>query len=1026
MALTPEWRARIERWKNCMETLFYRPLQQMPMEALFTFDQLTIKQAEGAAYKPVVTGQLWGRKWEYAWFRTRVRVPAEARGERLVMKLDVGPEAAIAVNGSYAGASDQWHRFITLAHKAVPGKSYRILAEAYGGHGPHVCGVGPVPHGVASVPEPGPTQNIVKTCEVGIWEEEMFQLWLDTETLWQVRDSIDPESLRVQEIDRALREMTLTVDLELPRAEMLKTVRKGRRILKPLLESRNGPTIPTMYCFGHSHIDVAWLWPLRETESKCTRTLGTALALMREYPEYRFLQSQPHLYWMVKEKYPDLYREIQAAVKRGQLIPEGGMWVEADTNITGGESLIRQFIHGKRFFRDEFGVECQLLWLPDVFGYSGALPQLMKGCGVDYFSTSKIFWIYGGGYPFPYNSFWWEGIDGTRIFAHFHNNYNSLVAPANVVAKWGDRRQKDGMVSLLYPFGFGDGGGGPTREHLEFLRRQTDLEGVPRTVQCSPIEFFKDDEQRPDGKPVYVGELYFQNHRGTYTSQARTKRGNRRSELALRETELWASASSVLHGHTYPRDDLRRLWQDVLLNQFHDIIPGSSIARVYEQAEEMYDGVLSAAKDLTDRAARKLLRASRDRLTVFNSLSWDRTALVPLPAAYEGARDEAGNALPVQLIDGTPHAEVTDIPSCGWVTIKRGPARQERNTLKASTRLLENEFLRVRINTLGEVTGIYDKASKRELAAAPCNSLHMYKDVPTAFDAWDINSMYKLSPVDITGPTDITVKEEGPLAAALRVVRTLHNSRLEQTIRLRRGSRRLDFITTVDWQEKHKLLKVNFPVNLRSDEAIHEIQFGHLSRPTHASNQLDADRFEVCNQKWTALSENSHGVAVMNDCKYGVSVEENSINLTLLKSPVAPDMHADRGKQEFTYSFYAWNGSFADSPLVREAYELNVPVRTLPGAGERTSLLRVDAPNIIIETVKGAEDDSGDVIVRLYESKRMHTDCTLKTGLPAASAALTNMIEDTAQPARLRNGSIKLTFRPFEIKTVRLSMGQKE
>ena len=389
-------------------------------------------------------------------------------------------------------------------------------------------------------PEPPETQAVIGKSTFGIWNETAYMLWLDVQTLHLVRDNLDPDSLRVAEIDQALKKFTTTVDFETSPEKMIETMEKCRRDLKPLMECVNGSTTPELFAFGHSHIDVAWLWPLAETEKKCTRTFATQIALMEEYPEFKFLQSQPHLYMMVKEKYPRLYKKICEFIKKGQFIPDGGMWVEPDTNVTGGESLIRQFIHGKKFFMDEFGVESRLCWLPDVFGYSGAFPQIMKGCEVDYFSTQKILWHYKGGTSFPYNTFWWEGIDGTRVLAHIHFDYNSHTSPDILIKRWKDREQKDGISTRLLPFGYGDGGGGPTRDHIEYLIRCKDLEGVPKTRICEPMDFFRDLEKKGIPDAVYVGELYLQVHRGTYTSQAKTKKGNRKSEILLREAEMWA------------------------------------------------------------------------------------------------------------------------------------------------------------------------------------------------------------------------------------------------------------------------------------------------------------------------------------------------------------------------------------------------------------------------------------------------------------------------------------------------------
>jgi alpha-mannosidase len=1018
MALTTEWQRRIDNWRKELPNHFYRPLGTIPLTGFVTSAQLTPQEARRSDFHLMPAGTPWGAKWEYGWFQGEVTLPTEAAGQRIALRVDVGAESLIFVDGHAAGARDQQHREITMTMSGVPGTTYHILVEGYAGHGPRLSHAGPTPPERPSVPEPGSTQATIGETTFGIWEEDAYQLWIDVETLYQVRNSLDPNSLRVAEIDQGLRDFTTIVDYELPYPARVETMRAARTRLQPLLECVNGTTAPTMFTFGHAHIDVAWLWPLAETERKAGSTLATQLALMEEYPAYRFLQSQPHLYRMVKERYPELYARIKEAVRAGQFIPDGGMWVEADTNLTGGESLIRQFIHGKRFFREEFGVDNELLWLPDVFGYSGALPQILRGCGIRYFATAKIFWNYNGGETFPYNTFTWEGIDGSGVLVHLCNDYNSRSDPAAVIQRWNERVQKDGISTRLLPFGWGDGGGGPTRDHLEFLRRLWDLEGVPRTRMTAPVRYFHHQEMLGAPSARYVGELYFQAHRGTYTSQACTKRGNRQSELALREAELWAAAAMALKGVTYPVATMDEAWKSVLLNQFHDIIPGSSIHRVYEEAEAAYAQVIAMAGAVVDEAAAALTDGA-PAVTAFNSLSWPRTALIALPAGMAGAANEAGKALPAQAIDGTTWVEA-NLPACGWTTLHPATSRPIASDLHATPGLLENELLRVHINDRGEITSIFDKESGREWTAGLCNRFQMYKDVPTWFDAWDIDSMYPLTPVALDEPVTIAVTAAGPLLASLRVTRALHDSTLTQEITLRRGSRRVDFHTVIDWQERHKLLKVAFPVDLHANEAIHEIQFGHIRRPNHASRPFDADRFEVSNHKWTALAEENRGFAILNDCKYGVNVLGNSINLTLLKAALAPDMTADRGRQEFTYAFYAWNGSLAESEVVRQAYDLNCPAITASGAAGERSLFSVDAPNVIIEAVKPAEDGSGDIIVRLYEGKRMKTRCALTTSLPVVQAQQTDMLENVQEGLLCEEGTIALELRAFEVKTVRL------
>ncbi len=552
MALTNEWNRRVQHWRHEIRAHLYRPLGRLDLKGFTTSEQLAVEEARRRSFSPMPAGTAWGAKWEYGWFRASVAVPREAAGARFVVRLDAGGEGLVFVNGKAHAARDREHDTITLSRSASTGARFELLAEVYAGHGPQVHSVGPAAPGRITVPEPGPTQLTVGESTFGIWEEDVYQLMMDVETLHGLRGTLDQDSLRVAEIDAGLRDFTTIVDFELPREEMLKTAVRARRRLAPLLACRNGSTAPVLHAFGHAHIDVAWLWPLAETERKAARTFSTQLGLMDEYPDYRFLQSTPQVYQMLKTLYPELYQRVQRAVKKGRVIAEGGMWVEADTNISGGEALIRQFLHGERFFRAELGVENELLWLPDVFGYSGALPQIMRGCGISFFSTAKIFWAYNGGETFPYVTFHWEGIDGSTVLAHFTGDYNSTLDPAAAARRWNERPQKDGISGRMVPFGYGDGGGGPTRDHLEFARRLRDLEGAPRVRMTSPVWFFQAQARTSAGLPRYTGELYFQAHRGTYTSQARTKRANRKSEIALREAEVWSCVARVARGRPIP------------------------------------------------------------------------------------------------------------------------------------------------------------------------------------------------------------------------------------------------------------------------------------------------------------------------------------------------------------------------------------------------------------------------------------------------------------------------------------------
>jgi alpha-mannosidase len=818
-----------------------------------------------------------------------------------------------------------------------------------------------------------------------------------------------------------------------------------------------------MQIFGQSHLDLAWQWPREETVRKSARTMSTQLALLEEYPEYKYLFCQAPLYLMLRENYPEIWERTRRFIDSGRVIVEGGMWLEPDTNLPSGESLIRQFVFGKRFYEEELGKETRVLWLPDSFGFSAALPQIMKSCGVDYFATKKLIDGYNDSDPFPYTTFMWQGLDGSRVLSHVYRKCNSPIDPQTFAKRWEtDRIQKDGIKTYLFPFGYGDGGGGPTRAMLESARRLVDLEGSPRARMEGPREFFEEIEARGLPEDVYVGELYFTEHRGTYTSQARTKRANRKAEFALREAELWGALAAAEGALEYPRAAMDEAWKHLLFNQFHDIVTGTSIRRVHEEAEAELAEVASSAENVAEAArsslsARSSLKASdpgsdaaRTRLPttksmrIFNSLSWPRRELVALPRGFVGAFAADGSALDVQEVGLSKLVEL-DLPSCGWTTLyladggSGGAARAAappptgaapepsgaRASVEGGTCFLENGLIRVELDEKGALDSVFDKVSGRELAAGPCNEMRMYKDVTTNYDAWDIDSMYESLPVALPEPASLRVLASGPLVASVRVERRLASSDLVQEISLRRGSARLEFRTRIEWREDHKLLKVAFPLAVHAEEALHEIQFGYVRRPNHKTRKFDADRYESCHQRWVALAESRRGVAVLNDCKYGASVSGGCIALTLLKSAYVPDMKADRGSQEFVYALYPWNGSLAESGLVREGYGLNCPpaaeaVREGNLPGER-SVFRVDDPAIVLETVKPAEDGSADLVLRLYESLGSATRCVIETDVPFERAQETDMLERGGRPIGAEQGAMSLDFRPFEIKTLRLS-----
>ena len=1035
MYMHSEWQQRLKHWINTLKKDLYLPLGPIEVESFYTMDYLTPEEAGQQAFSPMVPGTRWGHTWEYCWMRGKITLPPEAAGQAIVMDLQTGGESTLFVNGrSYGTRRAEWvevpHHYLVdnfLTTDGQPGTEYDLLIEAYAGHfiaeselgG---CATGPVLPGSYQDPKVEGERATLGRMTYGIWNEDAYQLWMDLKTLSLLGDQVDPEGLRADHIAKALETATLLADFEQPLADRVASYRAAREALRPALQAVNGSTAPVFYAIGNAHLDLAWLWPMAETRRKTSRTFAQQLRLIERYPEYKYIQSQPAAYEMCREHYPELFDRILAAQKGGQWIAEGAMWVEPDTNMTSGESLVRQVLHGKRWFKDVMGVDSVVLWLPDTFGYSGALPQILKKSGVKYLVTQKIFWSYNEGERFPYHYFTWRGADGTEIDSFLPTSYTYPTDPQWVCETWKKRVQKRDLSAFLFPFGYGDGGGGPTRDHIEYLLREKDLEGMPRVKMEGPVQFFEDMEAQGGPAHTYVGELYFSAHRGVYTSQAAIKRGNRKAELALREAEMWGSLT-LSEGHAYPLARMDAAWKRLLLNQFHDILPGSSIAKVYEDARRDHRWIIAEAEAVRDGALQVL--ASGEGVTVFNSLSFPRTELVSLPAAYAaGAVTDAGETVPVQPCGDSVLALVS-VPSCGAVSLTPGtqPAAAPapvRASLTPSGAVLENECIRAELNDRGEIVSLVDRATGREFASGPMNRLLLFKDVPRLFDAWDIDSPYEFQPVELAEPVTLTVKEASGLRAVIHLSRKLQHSALEQEIVLTAGSRRIDFVTNVDWHELHRLLKVEFPFDVRASEGLNEIQFGYMARPTHRSRLYDIDRFEVCNQRWTALCDESHGGAVLNDCKYGISMEGSALRLTLLRAAACPEMRADQGAHTFTYAVTCWEGPFLTSPVVREAASLNVPMVVAPGSRQGFSAFSVDAENVFIDTVKPAEDGSGDLILRVYEAKKADTSCRLRLGVPFRKVWDCDMLENKLQQLSPEGQTLPLHFHTFEVKTLRL------
>ncbi|HSF82568.1 MAG TPA: alpha-mannosidase [Anaerolineales bacterium] len=816
------------------------------------------------------------------------------------------------------------------------------------------------------------------------------------------------------------------------------------------------PLEAVIHATGHAHLDVAWLWTLGEARRKAERTFYNVIRYMEQFPHYHFSQSQPQLYEYIRQDQPQLFELIKQRVAEGRWEPLGGMWVEADCNLSGAESLARQFLLGRTFFRQQFGpaAETPVLWLPDVFGYAWSLPQLIRQAGLQFFMTIKIGWSQYNR-P-PYDTFLWQGLDGTRVLTHFStvkelgssfaSTYNSLANPPESLGAWHNFQQKELQRDLLMAYGYGDGGGGPSREMLENLELMEAFPGLPQVRHSSVRQFFEAIASLNGSPmlPVWNGELYLEYHRGTYTSQARNKRLNRKSEFLLHDAEFLAAWAFLLDpDYAYPAEEFTRAWRTVCLNQFHDILPGSSIGPVYEESRAQYAQLAADVSALRDRALEAISRSVEGDILLVNPTSFRQSGLVFIPGSpfQQPVRD--GQPVPVQPAGSGLWADVGELPPYGIVALNlavESPSPEGRRVeaeaqpSATSAHVLENEILKVEFNLDGDITRIYDKSAHREVLpeGEVANQFQAFEDRPLDFDAWDIDIYYDDKIWYADPAASLRLVESGPLRQTLEVRRKILSSEYTQRISLCRNSARLDFETVIHWNERQTLLKVAFPVQVLAPQATYEVQWGSVQRPTHRNTSWDWARFETCAHKWVDLSEGGYGVSLLNDCKYGHDIRDHVIRLTLLRSPNIPDPSADFGEHHFTYSLLPHTGGW-DERTQAEAYALNDPLivyrpqRSLSaGEGQPAaarplpeSFIQVDQAHVIVETVKRAEDGDG-FIVRLYESQRRRGTVTVQAGFELESAWVVNLLEGNETRLRPEGNRVILDIKPFQIVTMRL------
>lgn len=1009
-----------------------------------TMEHLSCREAGQLRYRRIRGDFPWGKPWSTAWFRLRLKIPSSFRDEAVHLLFDPEGEGLVFCNGQpVQGLS--WSRNAYPLLKVARGSERIELYVETGANNTF----GNFKKRTMHVPH------------IAVHNHEVWQAFWDLSSLLDMTNLApigigwglgrhqgialhrdDPRRARI------IFGLNKAVDLfdyaDTGRGALRASGLRVSTALRGLYACKANASAQTIACMGHAHLDIAWLWPLDETVRKCGRTFSNVLELMERYPEFIFCQSQPHLYEMTRKHYPSLYRRIKEKAREKKWLPAGCTWVEMDCNVPGGESLVRQILFGTRFFQQEFRHKPVCLWLPDVFGYSAALPQLLRRSGVNYFLTQKISWSQFT--RFPHHSFYWEGIDGSRVLSHFlpADDYNSNLDATHMITAERNYRESDRSRVQATLFGFGDGGGGPTADHLERMRRYRNLEGMPRLCPMTPKEFFTRLEKESQELPLWVGELYLENHRGTYTTRGRTKKYNRRAEFLLRDTELLATIAPAA-GRAFPHKVLHDAWKTVLLNQFHDILPGSSIDRVYDESDKQYREVLATVGDLRDKAMSRLVSSVDTSgpgraVLVLNSLSWERRdiACARIPGLRRGGRHVAvspsGSRTPVQICaDGQARFAAQTQPM-GYSVYHIRPAREQSESanLSASTRMIENDVVRVRFDTRGRVTGILDKRLNREVITrgAKANQFILFEDkTASCGPAWDTEIFYNDKLLQLDGElVSSEVIEPGPVRAAVKFVRRMSKSTITQDVILCAGSPRVDFATTVEWgDENNVLLKVAFPVAVRSDKARYEIQFGNVERPTHWNTPQDFARFEVPAQKWADMSEGDYGVALLNDCKYGYDTKGSVMRLTLLRASRSPGGNVDTNTtHRFTYSLLPHAGDFRTG-VVRNGYELNVPLIAQPAkpAGgtlpAESSFFSITGENVVIDTVKKAEEGNG-IIVRMYEAHGCRGQRTFRTSLPVKCAAETDLLEHEERRLTVRDRAIRLTFGPYQIRTVKLDL----
>ena len=1021
---------KIEQRLKLIGSLVYRRRIEL---APFCYISLEIAQADFSGIPDNFPGETiqpntyWATWQQNFILRSNFCIPSEwDANANVALFLPIGtandfshPEALVIVDRIPLAGCDRHHQEILLPKHYLDGKFHTLILQGWTG----------MQRWDGS--EPG-TRLFMRPCELVQIDQPTRDFLATARVALDVAKNTDTDNPTYWNLLNALDSAFNRLDLTEPfGSTFYETIPDIYKDLQSEIQGAGTSLDAHIFAIAQSHIDLAWLWTLSQTRLKAGRTFHTVLHLMDQYPEMVYTQSQPQLYEYVQQDYPQLFTDIQREVANGRWEILGGMWVEPDCNLSGAEALARQFLLGRTYFQENFGSEAEspVLWLPDTFGFPSSLPQLMAQAGIRYFLTIKMGWNQTN--RLPYDSFWWQGLDGTKVLTHFASNEcNVFLSSENVLNAWKKYPQKGTYREIAILYGWGDGGGGPTCEMLENQREMDHFPALPEVRAGKAKDFFERLEKSSAKLPCWNGELYLEKHRGTYTTHSDIKRANRKSEFLLHDAEFLASTASLLDSaYSYPKDALRKAWKLVCLNQFHDILPGSSIGDVYADARQYYGAIEQSGTQICQQALASISAQIGGDLVIANPIGFKRNDLTYLPnhlADESSLQHLDGTPIGVQITPEGTLLAVGELPpySITPLLITDSLPSQPETTLSATTHSLENDFLQVEFNSSGEITRLYDKTCSRDVLPENKvgNQLQAYEDRPVDSDAWDIDSFYEDKPLALSGNAMVRVIENGPLRAMVEIKRQFLHSQVIQRISLSYNSSRIDFNTYVDWHERHVLLKVAFPLDILSPAATYEIQWGSIQRPTHRNTSWEQAQFEVCAQKWVDLSEGGFGVSLLNDCKYGHDVHENVLRLSLLRGSTSPDPEADQGEHHFIYSLLPHKGNW-EIETYAQAYALNDPLivflQEKCPTPKQFCLISSDADNVIIETIKIAEDGNG-LIVRLYESHQKRGTVLLKAGFRLAQVWQTSLLEQNLTPVENYAEYIKLQIHPFEIITLRL------